>query len=59
MLLTLPHVLYGIFRYIFLVNNVGEGEEPAETLIKDKPLLITCVTYALLVVAILMFNRAH
>jgi len=57
MLLTLPHVLYGIFRYIFLVNNVGEGEEPAETLIKDKPLLITVVTYGMLVVAILMFTR--
>jgi 4-hydroxybenzoate polyprenyltransferase len=58
MLLTLPHVLYGIFRYIFLVNNMGEGEEPAETLIKDKPLLITCVSYGLLVVAILMLTRA-
>lgn len=55
MLLTLPHVLYGIFRYIFLVNNVGEGEEPAETLFKDKPLLITVVTYGALVMAILMF----
>jgi len=57
MLLTLPHVLYGIFRYIFLVNNMGEGEEPAETLIKDKPLLITCLSYGVLVVAILLFTR--
>jgi 4-hydroxybenzoate polyprenyltransferase len=57
MLLTLPHVLYGIFRYIFLVNNLGEGEEPAETLLKDKPLLLTTVTYGMLVVAILMFTR--
>jgi 4-hydroxybenzoate polyprenyltransferase len=56
MLLTLPHVLYGIFRYIFLVNNTGEGEEPAETLIKDKPLLITCLSYGALVVGIMWFT---
>jgi 4-hydroxybenzoate polyprenyltransferase len=57
LLLTLPHVLYGIFRYIFLVNNMGEGEEPADTLIKDKPLLATCVTYGLTVVGILLVTR--
>jgi 4-hydroxybenzoate polyprenyltransferase len=56
MLLTLPHVLYGIFRYIFLVNNTGEGEEPAETLIKDKPLLITCLSYGALVIGIMWFT---
>ena len=57
LLLTLPHVLYGIFRYIFLVNNLGEGEEPADTLIKDKPLLGTCVTYGITVIGILMVTR--
>jgi 4-hydroxybenzoate polyprenyltransferase len=57
LLLTLPHVLYGIFRYIFLVNNLGEGEEPADTLLRDKPLLGTCVTYGATVVAILMVTR--
>ena len=31
LLLTLPYVLYGIFRYIFLVT-LDEGEEPADTL---------------------------
>jgi 4-hydroxybenzoate polyprenyltransferase len=45
---TLPFVLYGIFRYIFLVHRRG-GEDPASTLISDAHLLATgaawlCVT---------------
>jgi len=36
---TLPFVLYGIFRYIFLVHRRG-GEDPAWTLLTDAHLLI-------------------
>jgi 4-hydroxybenzoate polyprenyltransferase len=49
---TLPFVLYGIFRYIFLVHRHG-GEDPASTLLSDAHMLITgvawlCVTLWLL-----------
>lgn len=57
LLLTLPHVLYGIFRYIFLVNNLEEGEEPADTLLRDMPLLATVVLYGITVVGILLVTR--
>lgn len=57
LLLTLPYVLYGIFRYIFLVNNLDEGEEPADTLLRDMPLLATVVLYAITVVGILLVTR--
>jgi 4-hydroxybenzoate polyprenyltransferase len=57
LLLTLPYVLYGIFRYIFLVNNLDEGEEPADTLLRDMPLLATVVLYAVTVVGILLVTR--
>lgn len=36
---TLPFVLYGIFRYIFLVHRHG-GEDPAWTLLTDAHMLI-------------------
>ncbi len=36
---TLPFVLYGIFRYIFLVHRRG-GEDPAWTLLTDAHLLV-------------------
>lgn len=57
LLMTLPYVLYGIFRYIFLVNNLDEGEEPADTLLRDKPLLATVVLYGVTVVGILYVTR--
>ena len=41
MSLTVPFVLYGIFRYLYLVHRKGEGGRPAKTLLADKPLLLT------------------
>jgi len=57
LLLTLPYVLYGIFRYIFLVNNLEEGEEPADTLLRDMPLLATVILYGVTVVGILLVTK--
>lgn len=45
MTLTLPYVLYGIFRYIYLVDQKGEGGAPDETFLKDVPILVTVVLY--------------
>jgi 4-hydroxybenzoate polyprenyltransferase len=58
LLLTLPHVLYGVFRYMYLVEVKGEGGAPDETLLRDKPLLMTCAFYGLSVVAILALAPA-
>tara|TARA_B110000037_G_scaffold221683_1_gene293460 strand:+ start:2799 stop:3314 length:516 start_codon:yes stop_codon:yes gene_type:complete len=54
LLLTLPHVLYGIFRYIYLVQVMGDGDAPDETLLKDVPILVTCLLYVVSVIAILI-----
>jgi hypothetical protein len=44
MLLTVPFVMYGIFRVLYLVHHRAEmTEEPAVVVYKDRPLLI-CVT---------------
>ena len=37
---TLPFVLYGMFRYIFLVHRRG-GEDPASTLLTDAHMIVT------------------
>ncbi len=47
MTLSLPWVLYGIFRYIYLIERKGEGGSPDETILRDRPLLVTAVGYAL------------
>jgi 4-hydroxybenzoate polyprenyltransferase len=36
---TVPFVLYGIFRYLYLVHQKDEGGSPEALIIKDKPLL--------------------
>lgn len=54
LLLTLPHVLYGIFRYIYLVSVRGETGAPDEILLKDRGILLTCVFYVLTAVAVLL-----
>jgi len=58
MLITLPHVLYGIFRYIWLVNVKREGAAPDETLLRDVPILLTGALYCITVVAVLLLAPA-
>ena len=43
MMLTIPFVLYGIFRYMYLVNVKKEGGAPEEVLLKDLPIMLTAI----------------
>jgi hypothetical protein len=52
-MLTIPFVIYGIFRYLYLVRVVGLGGSPEEVLLGDAPLLGAVVLWGLLSVAIL------
>jgi 4-hydroxybenzoate polyprenyltransferase len=38
MMLTIPFVLYGIFRYLYLIHIRHEGGAPEEILLRDRPL---------------------
>jgi 4-hydroxybenzoate polyprenyltransferase len=57
MMLTIPFVLYGIFRYLYLIHIKGEGGAPDELVFTDRPLLITGVLWGLACVVILYLNR--
>lgn len=50
--LTLPFVLYGIFRYLYLIYRKAEGGEPELLMVKDLPLLIDIVLWAVSVAVI-------
>jgi len=52
---TIPFVLYGIFRYLYLVYKKTEGGYPEETLLKDKPLLVNIILWIGTVVFLLYF----
>jgi len=52
MMFTIPLVIYGLFRYLFLAHSKNIGEEP-EMLFKDKGMVICMVLWVVLVVLIL------
>lgn len=50
---TIPFVLYGIFRYLFLIHKKDRGGDPTTTLLDDTPLIAALVAWAITVVIIL------
>lgn len=57
MMLTIPVVLYGLFRYLFLVHEGDIGAAPEDLLFRDRPLLVAVAVWALLAVTILYLGR--
>jgi urea transporter len=47
MMLTIPFVLYGIFRYLYLIHVRNEGGAPEEIVLRDRPFQITILLYGL------------
>lgn len=52
---TIPFVLYGIFRYLYLVHQRKGGGSPAAMLLTDRPLL-ACVGLWVLSVILLLYS---
>ena len=38
--LTIPFVIYGIFRYLYLIHQKDRGGDPTQTILTDPPLLV-------------------
>jgi len=55
---TLPFVLYGIFRYLYLVHQKEEGGDPTKVLLNDRPILVTVALWAATVVT-LIYHRSQ
>ena len=52
MMLTIPFVVYGIFRYLQLIQVGHAAGSPDEVALKDRPLQITMLLWGLAVIAI-------
>jgi 4-hydroxybenzoate polyprenyltransferase len=57
MMLTIPFVIYGIFRYLYLVQVENAGGAPEDLFTTDKPLMATFVLWGLAVVAALYLGK--
>ena len=55
LLWTAPFVLYGIFRYLYLVYRRGQGGSPEELLVRDGPLLLTAALWIATAAALIYF----
>jgi len=54
--LTLPFVVYGLFRYMYLVHHNLDGGDPSSTLIKDRPLGITVILWGLTCIGLIYWK---
>lgn len=55
--LTVPFVLYGIFRYLYLVHRKEEGGSPERLLLSDRPLMIDIILWTIAVAIILSVSK--
>ncbi len=53
LVLTIPFVVYGVFRYLFLMQARNQGGSPSRLLYRDVPILLTVVGWLGVVVIVL------
>ena len=56
MLLTLPLVTLGLFRYLYLLNTSKEAESPEQLIARDLPLVLSIVGWVAAVALVLILN---
>ena len=52
-LLTIPFVLFGIFRFLYLTHQVKSERNPTETMLRDVPFVVNVLLWGGMVVGIL------
>ena len=53
LIFTTPFVLYGVFRYLYLLHKKQLGENPTEVILSDVPTLLNFLAYAIAMLAII------
>jgi 4-hydroxybenzoate polyprenyltransferase len=57
LMLTIPFVIYGIFRYLYLIYQKGEGGSPDELILTDTPLALSIILWGLSILSLLFVFR--
>jgi 4-hydroxybenzoate polyprenyltransferase len=52
MMLTIPFLMYGIFRYQYMLQVMGSGSAPEELVLSDRPLQISIALWGLAVLTV-------
>ncbi len=57
MFLTLPLVIFGLFRYLYLIEVEEGAESPELIILKDRPMVLAILSWAIAGVVILLLDR--
>jgi len=52
MMLTIPFVLYGMFRYLYVIHVEQKGEAPEDLLLTDRPIQVTILLWGITVMVL-------
>ena len=53
LIFTTPFVLYGVFRYLYLLHKKNLGENPTEVVLSDVPMIVNFIAYAIAMLSII------
>jgi 4-hydroxybenzoate polyprenyltransferase len=56
LIFTVPFVIYGIFRYFYLIHQRQSGGDPTGALLTDRPLILDTLLYGAVAVAVIYFR---
>ncbi len=56
LILTLPLVLFGVFRYLYLVYQADQGGSPTQVVLQDRGIQIVVVLYLILAITLIYFQ---
>ncbi len=57
MMLTIPFVIFGMFRYLYLAHSHNAGGSPEEVFLRDRPLIATILLWIVCTALILGLRR--
>lgn len=57
MMLTIPFVVFGLFRFLYILNRTNEGESPELVMMRDLPTVINISLWAVTAITVLMLYK--
>ena len=58
LVLTTPFVIYGVFRYLFLIYQRAEGGDPARLFVRDRPMILNSALWVI-VACLVIYTPFH